>query len=132
MSKKHKALLAEWQERLGLTDWRIKLKPKCKPEEMEIENVAGCTAWNESIKTARIEIIEPKYYGDRIVPFDFEKTLVHELLHLKLCLVSDGVDAFQERYMHQIIDDLARALVSAKRSLAEPASAGAKRQGRGV
>lgn len=23
MSKKHRALLAEWQERLGLQDWRI-------------------------------------------------------------------------------------------------------------
>ncbi len=116
MSKKHKALLAEWQERLGLTDWRIKLKPKCKPEEMELENSAGCTAWSESVKTARIEIIDPKYYGDRIVPFDFEKTLVHELLHLKTSLVSDSVDKLQERVMHQMIDDLARAFVSAKRS----------------
>lgn len=116
MGKKHKRLLSEWQERLGLQDWRIKLKPKCRPEDMEIENVAGCTAWSESVKTARIEIIDPEYYGERIVPFDFEKTLVHELLHLKLCLVSDGVDAFQERYMHQIIDDLARALVAARRA----------------
>jgi len=116
MGKKHKALLSEWQERLGLIDWRIELKQKCKPEEMELENVAGCTAWSESIKTARIEIIDPKCYGDRVAPFDWEKTLVHELLHLKLCLVSDGVDAFQERYMHQVIDDLARAFVSAKRS----------------
>jgi hypothetical protein len=116
VSKKHEALLAVWKVWLGLVDWRIKLKPKCKPEEMEIENVAGCTAWSESIKTARIEIIDPKYYGDRVVPFDWEKTLVHELLHLKLCLVSDGVDAFQERYMHQIIDDLARALVTARRA----------------
>ena len=126
MSKKHKALLSEWQERLGLMDWRIKLKLNCKPEDMEIENVAGCTAWSEAIKAARIEIIDPEYYGERIVPFDFEKTLVHELLHLKLCLVSDGVDALQERYMHQVIDDMARALVSAKRSLAGPASAEAK------
>ena len=43
MGKKHKVLLAEWQERLGLQDWRIKLKPKCRPEDMELENVAGCT-----------------------------------------------------------------------------------------
>jgi len=115
VSKKHKALLSEWQARLGLTDWRIKLKPKCKPEDMAQEG-SGCVEWSESIKSARIEIINPKYYGDRVVPFDWEKTLVHELLHLKLCLVSDGVDAFQERYMHQIIDDLARALVTARRA----------------
>lgn len=115
MSKKHEALLAVWKVWLGLVDWRIKLKPKCKPEEMAQEG-SGCVEWSESIKTARIEIIDPKYYGDRVVPFDWEKTLVHELLHLKLCLVSDGVDAFQERYMHQIIDDLARALVTARRA----------------
>ena len=108
-------LLSEWQNRLGLQDWRIKLVPNCKPEEMELEECAGCTDWSESIKTARIEIIDPQYYGERIVPFDFEKTLVHELLHLKTCLVSDMVDELQARYMHQMIDDLERAFVDAKR-----------------
>lgn len=114
MSKKHKALLAEWQERLGLTDWRIMLKPKCKPEEMA-QAGSGCVDWCESSKTARIEILDPAYYGKRVVPFDWEKTLVHELLHLKTSLVSDSVDKLQERVMHQMIDDLARAFVSAKR-----------------
>lgn len=115
MGKKHKALLSEWQTRLGLTDWRIKLKHKCSPDEMEIENAAGCTSWCESIKSARVEILDPKYYGDRVVPFDWEKTLVHELLHLKLSLISSEVDALQERVTHQMIDDLARAMVDAKR-----------------
>lgn len=110
-----KELLQEWQNRLGLHDWRIKLVDNCKPEDMALEGVAGCTDWSESIKTARIEIIDPQYYGERIVPFDYEKTLVHELLHLKLALVSDMVSDLQTRYMHQIIDDLARAFVDAKR-----------------
>ena len=108
-------LLVEWQNRLGLQEWRIKLVTNCKPEDMALENCAGCTDWTESNKTARIEIVDPKYYGERITPFDFEKTLVHELLHLKTCLLSSHVDDLQERYMHQMIDDLARAFVSAKR-----------------
>ena len=108
-------LIDEWQKRLGLQDWRIKLNDNCKPDEMAMQDVAGCTEWSESIKTARIEIIDPQYYGDRVVPFDYEKTLVHELLHLKTSLVSDGVDDLQARYMHQMIDDLARAFVDAKR-----------------
>lgn len=112
---KERCLLEEWQKRLGLQDWRIKLCNNCKPEEMTIQDVAGCTEWTEAIKTARIEIIDPQYYGERIVPFDYEKTLVHELLHLKTCLVSDMVDDLQVRYMHQMIDDLARAFVDAKR-----------------
>lgn len=108
-------LLREWQKRLGLQDWRIKLHPKCAPDEMEIANSAGCTAWVETNKTARIQILDPEYYGKRVAPFDWEKTLVHELLHLKMCLISDGVPEFQERYIHQMIDDLARAFVDAKR-----------------
>lgn len=44
-----------------------------------------------------------------------EMTLVHELLHLKLSLVSDNVPDLQVRYMHQIIDDMARAFVDVKR-----------------
>ena len=109
-------LLNEWKIRLGLHDWHIRLYPKCKPEEMSMEDVDGCTVWQEANKTARIEIMHPKYYGDRIVPFDFERILVHELLHLKLFLVSDKVEEFQGRYMHQVIDDLARAFVDAKRN----------------
>lgn len=108
-------LLQEWQNRLFLSEWRIKLVDNCKPEDMTLQNCAGCTDWSETIKTARIEIIDPKYYGERIVPFDWEKTLVHELLHLKTCLVSDMVDDLQARYMHQMIDDLARSFVDAKR-----------------
>lgn len=109
-------LLNEWKRRLGLHDWRIKLVDNCKPEDMALADSSGCTEWSECIKTARIEIMDPAYYGNRIVPFDYEKTLVHELLHLKLSIVSDQVEDVQARYMHQIIDDLARALVDAKRS----------------
>lgn len=109
-------LLEEWQKRLGLTDWRIKLVDNCEPEDMSLRDVAGSTEWTESVKTARIEIMDPKFYGDRIVPFDYEKTLVHELLHLKFSLISLDTSELQARIVHQIIDDLARAFVDAKRS----------------
>ena len=114
---KESLLLAEWKERLGLQEWRIKLLTDCAPEDMSIESSAGCTDWSEAIKTARIEILSEQYYGDRVIPFDFEKTLVHELLHLKFSLISTHVDDLQARYVHQIIDDLARAFVNAKRGV---------------
>lgn len=104
-------LLYKWQQRLGLQDWTIKLCRDCKPEEMSIPNVSGCTEWSEAIKTARIEIIDPMYYGERIVPFNFEKTLIHELLHLKMSFWCQNEDDVEDRVMHQIIDDLARAFV---------------------
>jgi len=113
--KEHEKLLKEWQNRLGLSEWRIALRDNCTPDSMTLEDSEGCTVWKECIKSARIEMLDPQFYGDRIVPYDWEKTLVHELLHLKTSLVSDHVDDLQERYMHQMIDDLARAFVDAKR-----------------
>ena len=77
------ALLEKWKRKLCLQEWRIKLLTHLHPEEMMVRNTTGCTEWSEAIKTARIEIINSACYGDRIVPFNFEKTLVHELLHLK-------------------------------------------------
>ena len=103
-------LLEKWKVKLCLQEWRIRLKTHLRPEEMTMENVEGCTEWSEAIKTARIEIINPAYYGDRIVPFDFEKTLVHELLHLKMSFWCQNEDGVSDRAMHQVIDDLARAL----------------------
>lgn len=60
-------------------------------------------------KVLYAEIIDPAHYGERIVPFSFEKTLVHELLHLKLTFWCQNEDSVSDRLMHQIIDDLARA-----------------------
>ena len=103
------ALLEKWKRKLCLQEWRIKLLTRLRPEEMTMDDVAGCTEWSESIKTARIKIINPAYYGDRIMPFDFEQTLVHELLHLKFSFWCRNEDDIGDRVMHQMIVDLARA-----------------------
>jgi hypothetical protein len=115
-------LLREWQERLGLQDWRIFLRAAVKKEDMEIQGVDGCVDWTESIRTARIDILAEEDYGDKyILHFDFEETLVHELLHLKFSLLDDSrfesASWMPDRYVHQLIDDLARALVCAKRGI---------------
>lgn len=103
------AMLKKWKRRLCLQEWRISLETHLHPEEMSMDGVSGCTEWSEAIKTARIEIIDPACYGERVVPFSFEKTLVHELLHLKLTFWCQNEDSVSDRLMHQIIDDLARA-----------------------
>ena len=108
-------LLEKWKRKLCLNEWRIKLLTNLRPEEMTMNDVAGCSEWSESIKTARIEIIDPDYYGDRIVPFDFEKTLVHEMLHLKFSFWCQNEDDIGDRVMHQMIDDLARALTEKRK-----------------
>ena len=114
-----KALLRDWQERLGLQDWTIKLADCCDPADMADHDSVGCVTSNEVGRQALIQIVDPDLYGERIVPFDYEKTLVHELLHLKTCLLTDTEDALQERVGHQLIDDLARTLVAVKREAME-------------
>lgn len=111
----HKKLLNEWQKRLSMQDWRVFMKENCKPSEMSVDESSGCISWQESSKTAYMQIIDPEYYGDRVIPFDFEKTLVHELLHLKFCLFYDEDGEVRERLVHQVIDEISRALVDAKR-----------------
>ena len=112
-------LMAEWVDRLGLWDWRIDFAYSCEPDEVPLTDACGCTSWQESTKTAMIRILDESYYGDRVIPFDFEEILVHELLHLKLCILDyeDGDDMMNthSRVLHQVVDDLARALISAKR-----------------
>ena len=108
-------LLKEWQERLFLHSWRIVLRENCKPDDMSMRDVWGCADWTEESKIARIDIVDPECINERIVEFDFEKTLVHELLHLKFSLLSDNAEDLQARYVHQMIDEMARALVDAKR-----------------
>ena len=112
-------LLEEWQERLGLQDWVIALRYNCKESDMQLDNVDGETEWSTSTKDAIIRILDPKEYGDRIENFDFEKVLVHELLHLKFAILDCEKGTYESKVMevvrHQLIDDLARALVMAKR-----------------
>lgn len=111
-------LLDEWSERLGLSDWHIVLLTNCKPEDMPLQDADGCVSYTETVKAAKIQIINPETRTNALRPFDFKETLVHELLHLKLCLLEEGDDwnkKLQLRILHQIIDDLSRALVKAKR-----------------
>lgn len=123
MKTKNKfALFEEWRERLGLQDWIITLYPNCKAEEVHEGASIGLTTWNTTNKTAIIRIIDKKYYSkDYMIPYDFEKTLVHELLHIKFSLIDKDINTYEgvvaEQARHQLIDDLARAFVMTKRGM---------------
>lgn len=106
-------LLDKWRCILGLQEWRIKLVYDAIPDDMQLSDVEGEAVWTECSKTAVIRILREDCYGERIVPYNFEKILIHELLHLKFCLLGESGNDLQDRYVHQIIDDLARAFVAA-------------------
>ena len=112
-------LLQEWKQRLGLQNWQITLTDNVDPEDMTVKDAMGCTSYQEVMRAASIQIINPERIEETLRPFDYEETLVHELLHLKLGILERGTDwesKLQLRVLHMIIDDLARALVDAKRS----------------
>ena len=111
-----KKLLNEWKERLGLQDWCIVLKEDVSPNDMVLQSVSGECEKDEVNKCAVIRIVNEKDYGDRILPFDKEKVLVHELLHIKFWIIENTDNEMQNRVVHQLIDCMARALVDAKRS----------------
>lgn len=108
-------MFEKWKWRLGLQDWYIAFYPDCIPDDFTLQNMEGESEWTECSKHAVVRILREDCYGNRIAPFDFEKTLVHELLHLKFCLLGESGNDLQDRYVHQLIDDLARAFVKAER-----------------
>jgi len=111
------ALLNEWTKRLGLDDWFITLETHVKSEDMTLKDADGCIDYIETIKAAKIQVVDPATRKDALRPFNFEETLVHELLHLKFSLIAEGSNwdnKLQLRVLHQIIDDLSRAFVRLK------------------
>lgn len=109
--------LQEWQERLGLSHWAISAHHNCAPDEMIQCNVAGECEWQEVNKSAVIRLADAKLYGRRILKYCAEKTLVHELLHIKLCMLGESGNRLQDRIQHQIIEDMAKVLIAAKYNL---------------
>lgn len=115
--QKPEELLIEWMNRLDLNDWEIQFEPCCSEEEMELADCDGCSIYMEMRKIARIQIINPELRKDPMYSFDYEEALVHELLHLKFCMLetSDDWNDLQMRILHRELNDIARALVKAKR-----------------
>ena len=106
--KKAQEMLEKWMRRLSLDGWRVTLKVNALPCDMTLE-ACGEAEWAEPIKVATIRILDERCYGERNEPFFFEKTLIHELLHLKFSLLDNSGNDLQDRLVHQTIDDLARA-----------------------
>ena len=112
--------LAEWQSRLLLSDWIIKVK-LVKPEDLERDGkqLGGFNSHVDTLMSSEISIADGDF-PDSVTKVCAEESLVHELLHLKLpmfivdgsiesCLYNDGV--------HATIEQLAKSLLMAKYNL---------------
>lgn len=96
--------VAEWKSILGLQDWDIQIV-NCSPRDLSDPNSAGEVEYTEATKIAVI----------RLTKDATEKTFIHEMLHIKFALLQDSGNPLQDRIVHQLIDDLARAFAGVKR-----------------
>jgi len=109
------AWLAEWQSRLHLYYWKIKLNLNCDLSDMG--DAYQSTTYKESIKYGVISIVDYKQLSPFLKnEYNFEKTLIHELLHMFFALLDtpDNEYSLQQRMLHQMIDELADAFYNAK------------------
>ena len=113
--------LKEWQPRLFLEDWTIKINLNVG----EV-NSKDCWALNEYIPELKDAVISFAVVsnGDlnRVTKYCAEKILIHELLHLKLRLAEGALKEKPEGFFfnsaeHTLIEDLAKSLIMAKYGL---------------
>jgi hypothetical protein len=113
----------EWATRLGLQDWLLQLE--MKPEHKMSERGRGGEIYcHYTEKCAMITLVEadPEELGEYINKFCHEVFLVHELLHAKFPTTTNtNGESYELAYLnqcqHQLIDDIAKALVMAKYNL---------------
>jgi hypothetical protein len=108
------ALLDEWVKRLWLNAWEIEANLACHPSELDEERLSGQAEWHTSVKLGAIKV-KAERFAECSDEFDFEQTLVHELLHLKFGIFYDNSQGIAQDLLHQTLDELATALVDAKR-----------------
>lgn len=109
--------LREWQHRLFLDDWIIKIYlVDCIDDN---ENCAGIVDYNREYLYANIRI-KKELNEDTIDTQCHEKILVHELMHLVIPQ-TENLETIELLYwnvnQHQIMERMARSLIMAKYNL---------------
>lgn len=109
---------AEWQKRLRLQDWIVKIR-LCRAHELPIGSLAHVHYTVEK-KMASIRITDPvDYPPDSMVPYDMENSLVHELLHLHLAPITGDKASIEEE---QAIECITSGLLGVHRSQSQKES----------
>jgi hypothetical protein len=108
------AFCREWQRRLRVQDWQVSIY---FVRGSDIQGKAGQCYSQFSKKQAVIRLTELADADGWDYPYDIEKTIVHELLHL----VMAGIDPESKKtgleldMEEQAVDTLATALIALKR-----------------
>lgn len=103
-----------WIPLLGLSDWKIVLKVVHQADMCEEEERQGEVLYSLTGKQAIVKILDPADWNNDDFMQDMEKTLVHELLHLRFDVI-DCKDKTSDKLMHQLLNDVSRWLVGVNR-----------------
>lgn len=107
--------IKRWIKILELGEWDIKVKIKRK-DDLENENNSGEIRFNFVHKEAIVSLLDSVDYINEDFGQDMECTLVHELLHLKFAILDvEGKDITDNQLGHQLLHDMAKALVRVDR-----------------
>lgn len=109
------ALLSEWQDRLRLSDWDVTVE--IVPCRTQKDGTLGTVSTTPALKSAEINVLSfAEKTNSDLYPYDMERVLVHELLHLHFDLFFPEGEGRPEYTACEVaIDCIARALVHAKR-----------------
>lgn len=110
-----KECLKWWQDKLFLTDWIIDVRIS-EPCDFITEDSTGEAKTDIVNKCCVIRILDPKYYGNRIIKYCAERVLVHELLHVKFDWFTDE-GKYADKVKHGLLEQMAKSLIMAKYDL---------------
>ena len=105
--------MAYWKPILGLSEWGIFVKIAHKGD-MDLTCVSGEIEYNFTGREAQIRILHQEDWPSTKFDQDMERTLVHEMLHLKfdhVCHPKGDINMMH----HQLLNDMAISLVTVKR-----------------
>lgn len=112
--------LKEWQRRLFLQDWIIKLNINVSPNVIG-EGLQGKNNFIYPQKTSVISIVKPdEDTKTRIAKHCAECTLIHELLHCKYNILENSgtyEGTFLDVHQHMLLEQMAKSLLMAKYNL---------------
>jgi len=110
-----KGALDRWQARLRLSDWEIKARI-VRAVAMARPDANAEVAVYLKAKRATITLCHPEDYAirnDGLWPYDMERYLVHELLHVPMKAFAPDSEDEPDKHilMEQFIESMASALV---------------------
>ena len=115
-----KQLLAEWQERLFLQHWIIKLDLENEPVVHDGNRLLGL--WSGAISQHECDIKlfngDDEFVDESCIKWSAEHVLVHELLHCKYNFLNLDLNFSSNKYFdlheHALIEQMAKSLIMAK------------------